>query len=66
MEHRNRIVQQVETAQSIARCNIQRAQQLMKAQYDKKAKDASFQLGQRVWVYTPKGKKGFSKKLLHK
>lgn len=66
VEYRNRIVQQVETAQSTARCNIQRAQQLMKAQYDKKAKDASFQLGQRVWVYTPKGKKGLSKKLLHK
>ena len=26
----------------------------------------TFEVGQRVWVYTPKTKKGLSKKLLHK
>ena len=65
-EHRSRIVRQLETAHSIAQLNVQRAQQLMEFQYDKTAKDARFQLGQRVWVYTPKTKKGLSKKLLHK
>lgn len=65
-EHRSRIVRQLETAHSIAQRNVQRAQQLMKFQYDKNAKETTFQLGQRVWVYTPKTKKGLSKKLLHK
>lgn len=64
-EHRKRIVTQIETAQSLARSNIARAQQLMKLQYDKKAANAPFVIGQRVWVYTPKPKKGLSKKLRH-
>jgi len=64
-EHRRRIVTQIETAQALARSNIARAQQVMKIQYDKKAADAPFVVGQRVWVFTPKTKKGRSKKLLH-
>lgn len=65
-EHRRRIVTQIETAQALARSNIARAQQVMKIQYDKKAADAPFVVGQRVWVFTPKTKKGRSKKLLHR
>ena len=34
----------------------------MKAQYDKRAADAPFEVGQRCWVYTPTLKKGLSKK----
>ena len=64
-EHRKRIVTQIETAQSIARNHIARAQQLMKHQYDKKAADVPFKIGQRCWVYTPKPKKGLSKKFRH-
>ena len=64
-EHRKRIVPQIETAQSLTRSNIARAQQLMKLQYDKNAVDAPFEVGQRVWVYSPKPKKGLSKKLRH-
>ncbi len=37
----------------------------MKDYYDQKAKMPTFEIGQRVWVYTPKTKKGLSKKLLH-
>ena len=55
-EHRKRIVTQIETAQSLARSDIARAQQLIKLQYDKKAADAPFVIGQRLWVYTPKPK----------
>ena len=65
-EHRARIVSQIETAQLIARSNIAWAQQLMKLQYDKNSADAPFEVGQRVWIYTPKVKKGLSKKLLSK
>ena len=64
-EHRRRIVDNVERTQNIARENIQKAQQKMKAQYDKFAKHRKFIVGQKVWVYTPKSKKGLSKKLLH-
>ena len=64
-EHRRRIVSQIETAQSIARNNIALAKQNMKAQYDKRAADAPFEVGQRCWVYTPTPKKGLSKKFRH-
>ena len=37
----------------------------MKLQYDKKAADAPFEVGQCCWVYTPSSKKGLSKKLRH-
>lgn len=65
-EHRKRIVTQIDTAQSLARHNIARAQQLMKLQYDKHASDKPFEVGQRVWIYTPNLKKGLSKKLRHR
>lgn len=65
-EHCARIVRQIETSQSIARSNIARAQQLMKLQYDKNSADAPFEVGQRVWIYMPKVKRGLSKKLLSK
>ena len=51
--------------QNIARENILRSQQKMKEYYDQKAKMPTFDVGQRVWVYTPKAKKGRSKKSLH-
>ena len=64
-EHRARIVTQLEEAQRLAKQNIERTQQQMKAQYDLKASPHKFEIGQRVWVYTPKTRKGLSKKLLH-
>ena len=64
-EHRKRIVEKVELAQNIAKENIHRSQQKMKEYYDQKAKMPTFEVGQRVWVNTPKTKKGRSKKLLH-
>ena len=63
-KHRARIVSQIETAQSIAHSNIARAQQLMKLQHDKNSADAPFEVGQRVRIYTPKVKRGLSKKLI--
>ena len=63
-EHCACIVRQIEAAQSIARANIARTQQLMKLQYDKTSADAPFEIGRRVWIYTPRAKRGLSKKLL--
>ncbi len=65
IEHRKRVVEKVELAQSIAKENIQRSQQKMKDYYDQKSKMPDFEVGQRVWVFTPKTKKGLSRKLLH-
>ena len=65
LDHRKRIVEKVELAQNLARENIQRSQQKMKEYYDRNASQPLFEIGQRVWVYTPKTKKGLSKKLLY-
>ena len=37
----------------------------MKGHYALEAAPAQYQIGQRVWVFTPKTRKGLSKKLLH-
>ena len=65
-EHHRRIVKQIELGQHIAHENTQRAQQKMKAQYDKIAQEPNFLEGQHVWVFTPKTFKGLLRKLLHK
>lgn len=53
-EHRARVVENIEIARRIAAQNIQRAQQKMKDLHDRFAEPTLFQLGERVWVYTPK------------
>ena len=37
----------------------------MKEIYDRSARDTKFMIGDKVWVYTPKAKKGLSRKLMH-
>ena len=64
-EHRARIVSQLEEAQCLAKHNTEHTQQQMKERYDLKAVPAQYQIGQRVWVFTPKTHRGLSKKLLH-
>ena len=64
-EHRARVVEHIEIAHRIARENIQRAQQRMKDYHDRTAVPLKYTLGDRVWVYTPKNRKGLSKKLAH-
>ena len=65
LDYRKRVVEKVELAQNLATENLQRAQQEMKDYYDQKAKEPVFEVGQRVWVYTPRTRKGLSKKLMH-
>ena len=64
-QHRARIVQNLEEAQQIISSNTQLAQQRMKLQYDKNSAPVHYEIGSKVWVYTPKTKKGLSKKLSH-
>jgi len=65
LEYRKRIVENVELAQNLARENTQCAQQRIKDNYDRNARDPEFEVGQEVGVYTNRTKKGPSKKLLH-
>ena len=65
LDYRKRVVEKVELAQNLAGENLQRAQQKMKDYYDQKTKEPVFEVGQRVWVYTPRIRKGLSKKLMH-
>ena len=58
---RAKIVENIESAQQLILSNMQLAQQKMKSYYDKKASPVPFEVGSRVWVYTPKKKKGLSK-----
>ena len=64
-EHRARIVEALENARRIVQSNTQLAQQRMKENYDKTSAPAPFEIGSKVWVYTPMKRKGLSKKLMH-
>ena len=55
----------IEIAHRIAKENIQRAQQRMKDYHDLHAVPVKYQVGEQVWVYTPRNHKGLSKKLAH-
>ena len=65
LDYRKRVVEKVELGQNLARENLQRAQQRMKDYYDQNTKEPVFEVRQRVWVYTPRSRKGLSKKLMH-
>ena len=64
-ELRSRVVENLERAQRIIKSNTQLAQQRMKFQYDKTSRPVRYEIGSKVWVYTPKTRKGYSKKLTH-
>ena len=61
----SRVVENIEIAHRIAKENIQRAQQRMKDYHDLHAVPVNYQVGDRVWVYTPRNRKGMSMKLAH-
>lgn len=65
-EHRQRTVENIENSHRIAKENIQQAQQKMTSYYDCNAKDPNYEVGDRVWVFTPKPKKGLSRTLQHR
>ena len=65
-EHRKRIVLQLEEAQRLAKQNIEHTQQQMKIRYDQTSLNPSYKIGQKVWVFTPKTRKGLSRKLMHR
>jgi len=58
-DHRACIIQHIEEVQRLAKINIQRAQQRMKDYYERYATSTSYAV-----VYTPKTKRGLSRKLV--
>ena len=52
-------------ARKLAHDNIELAQQRQKEYYDRKTKEVSYNIGERVWLHTPNKKKGLSSKLTH-
>ena len=63
--YRARLVERLEDLQKLVKERTEKAQQRMKELYDRTAKEVNFEVGQKVWVYTPETRKGLSKKLLH-
>lgn len=65
-EHQAQVNEHLETAQEVARANIQLAQQQMQLLfYDQSSNFPEYDLGQQVWVYSPKTKRGLRKTLRH-
>ena len=62
LEHRSRVIRNIELAQLIARDNTYKAQQRMKIYYDCNTAEPTFVEGDFVWVFTPKTRKGLTKK----
>lgn len=52
-------------ARKLTHDNLELAQQRPKEQYDKTAKEKSYEIRQQMWLYTPNNKKGLSHKLTH-
>ena len=63
--HRARLVEKLKDVQKLVKERTEKAQQRMKELHDQMAKEVNFEVGQKVFVYTPKTRKGLSKKLLH-
>ena len=65
LKYRSQLVRQMELTNWVAAEQTHLSQQKMKSLYDRKAKLYPYQIGDRVWIYTPKHKTGLSKKLIH-
>ena len=64
-ELRARLATSLEESWKLIASNTQLAQERMKLQYDKHATPVPFDVGSKVWVYTPKNRKGLSKKVAY-
>ena len=64
-DYRSVLINRFLEARKLAHDNIELAQQRQKANHDKKAKEVSYSIGQRVWLFTPNNRKGLSFKLTH-
>jgi predicted aspartyl protease len=64
-KHLEIITEKLKGAQTKSIENLRKAQDQMKASYDKKAKQRRFQVGDEVWMYNPAHRRHLSRKLQH-
>ncbi|CAG2203350.1 Transposon Ty3-G Gag-Pol polyprotein,Retrovirus-related Pol polyprotein from transposon opus,Retrovirus-related Pol polyprotein from transposon 297,Retrovirus-related Pol polyprotein from transposon 17.6,Transposon Ty3-I Gag-Pol polyprotein [Mytilus edulis] len=64
-DYKANVLTRLQEAFTLAKDNIQLAQQKQKAYSDKKSAEPDYEIGQKVWVYSPASKVGLSHKLLH-
>lgn len=55
----------LEVARAKAKQNVEKSQNTSKEYYDKQTAQPELKIGDRVYVYTPRSRKGLSKKLLY-
>ena len=65
LAHRAKIVTKITTAQNVAKQHIAKSQEIMREYYNRRASDPNFEIGDKVWVFTPAVPKGLTKKLKH-
>ena len=65
-QHLDQVMEGLIPSREIAKENRIKAQQIYKAQYDKKAKQPDFRVGKLVWLYCQKTPQGLSPKLHQK
>ena len=64
-EFMGKLEEKLTQARSEAKLTLQQSQVNSKERYDRNTAAPTFQVGDKVWVFTPKPKKGLTKKLLH-
>ena len=64
--YHSQLVQKLQLTHQVAEEQIKLSQQRMKDLYDRDSKPYPYKLGNRVWIFNPAFKLGFSKKLLYR
>lgn len=64
-EYRAQLVMRLNAAFAAARLNVEHAQHRQQLAYDASRRDVEFAVGDKVWVFNPKRRKGLAPKLMH-
>eukprot|EP00112_Aurelia_sp_Birch-Aquarium-sp1_P024198 Seg753.2 transcript_id=Seg753.2/GoldUCD/mRNA.D3Y31 product="Retrovirus-related Pol polyprotein from transposon 412" pseudo=true protein_id=Seg753.2/GoldUCD/D3Y31 len=64
-DYRTQVVTRLNEARKLAKNNIELFQQCSELRRNKAAELPSFEVGQKVWIFTPNNRKGLSAKLVH-
>ena len=65
-DYKSDMTTRLQEAFTLVRENLQGAQQKQKEYFDRKSVEITYELGDKVWIFTPDTKPGLSSKLLHK
>ena len=64
-DYRTQVVTRLNEARRLAKDNIELSQQRSELRRNEAAELPSFEVGQKVWIFTPNNRKGLSAKLVH-